>query len=276
MNPHALHSASLIAMERSIWHHRSLIKQMTWREVIGRYKGSMFGLVWSFFNPMIMLAVYTFVFSVIFKARWNIGGADDKHSFAIVLFVGLILHGLFAEVINRAPSLISSNVNYVKKVIFPLEILPVVTIGSALFHGLISVLVLLCGFVILNGYIQWTVLLLPVVIFPFLLMTLGFAWVIASLGVYLRDLGQFVGQLTTVMMFLAPVLYPISILPERFHVFLMLNPLTFIIEMARDILLFGHLPNWGGLAIYTTVSVLVAWLGYFWFQKTRRGFSDVL
>lgn len=274
MNPHKAYSTSPLALLSKLWNQRYLIAQMARREVVVRYKGSLVGLGWSFFNPVLMLAVYTFVFSVVFKARWGIG--DDNTSFAIVLFVGLIVHGLFSEVINRAPGLIGSNVNYVKKVIFPLEILPVVTMGAALFHAFISVLVLLCGFVVLNGYIHWTAILLPVVISPFLLMTLGFAWMIASMGVYLRDVGQFVGQVTTVMLFLSPVLYPISMLPERFHVFLMINPLTFVIEQARIILLLGHLPDWRGLAIYTMVSALVAWLGYFWFQKTRRGFGDVL
>lgn len=276
MNPHASHSTLPSAMFRSIWHNRRLIQQMIVREVAGRYKGSLIGLGWSFFNPMLMLAVYTFVFSVVFKARWRIGGDDNNTHFAIVLFVGMIVHGLFSEVVNRAPSMISSNVNYVKKVIFPLEILPVVTLGAALFHSLISIGVLQCGFLALNGYLHLTVVLLPIIILPFLLVTLGAAWLLASLGVYLRDIGQFIGLVTTVMLFLAPVFYPMSALPEKYHLVMMLNPLTFIIEQSREILLLGHLPDWIGLAIYTLVSVLVAWFGYFWFQRTRRGFGDVL
>ena len=276
MNPHVSHPSRPSAMFRSIWHHRRLIQQMVVREVVGRYKGSLIGLGWSFFNPILMLTVYTFVFSVVFKARWNIGDDGNNMNFAIVLFIGLIVHGLFAEVANRAPSVISSNVNYVKKVIFPLEILPVVTLGSALFHSFVSIGVLLCGFLILSGYLHLTAILMPIIIFPFLLVTLGFAWFLASLGVYLRDVGQIIGMVTTVMLFLTPVFYPISALPDKFHIVMMLNPLTFIIEQSRGILLLGNLPDWTGLMIYTLVSILVAWSGYFWFQRTRRGFSDVL
>ena len=145
---------------------------MTKREVVGRYKGSILGLGWSFFNPILMLAVYTFVFSVVFKARWGIGGGETKVEFALVLFVGLIAHGLLAEVLNRAPGLILSNVNYVKKVVFPLEILPIVTLGAALFHGLVSISALLAAFFLLNGYLHWTVILIPLVLLPLIILIL--------------------------------------------------------------------------------------------------------
>lgn len=276
MNPHASHSIRLSAMLVSILQHWPLIRQMVVREVVGRYKGTIIGIGWSAFTPIFMLTVYTFVFSTVFKARWGVGDDNNNVNFAVVLFVGLIVHGLFAEVINRAPSLIASNVSYVKKVIFPLEILPIIAVGGALFQSFTSVLVLLCGILFLNGHIHLTALLLPVVIFPFLLMTLGISWVVASLGVYLRDLSHIIGMVTTVMLFLAPVFYPISALPETFRFVIMLNPLTFIIEQLREVLLLGNLPDWGGLAVYTLVSTLVAWFGYAWFQKTRRGFSDVL
>ena len=276
MNPNAAHPTSAIAMIRSIWIHRKLTIQLIKREISARYRGSFLGLAWSFLNPLLMLSIYTFVFSIIFKVRWNIEDSDNTTHFAIVLFVGLIIHTLFTEVISRAPSLISSNVNYVKKVIFPLEILPIVTLGMALFHSIISFGVLLCGFLFLSGYFHLTAILLPIIIFPLLLITLGIAWFLTSLGVYLRDIGQFIGLVSSVMLFMSPIFYPISALPEKFHLAIMLNPLTFIIEQSREILLLGHLPNWTGLAIYTLTSVLVAWFGYFWFQKTRRGFSDVL
>lgn len=138
VNPHAPQPTSLLALSKSLWRNRQLIVQMTKREVVSRYKGSALGLAWSFFNPVFMLIVYTFVFSVIFKMRWGVGGEESKAQFAVVLFVGMIVHGLFAEVLNRAPGLILSNVNYVKKVVFPLEILPVISMGAALFHGLIT------------------------------------------------------------------------------------------------------------------------------------------
>ena len=275
-NPHAVQSASLIALIKSLWSNRHLIVQMTRREVVGRYKGSVLGLVWSFLTPILMLAVYTFVFSVVFKARWGIDTDESKTQFALILFVGLIVHGLFAEVLNRAPSLILSNVNYVKKVIFPLETLPVIAMGAALFHTFISMTVLLIAFVIFNGYLHWTMIFTPLVLLPLVILTLGLAWMLASLGVFLRDVGQTVGIITTVMLFLAPVFYPITALPEEMRPWLMANPLTFIIEEARAVLILGRMPDWSGLGAYTLVATSVSWIGFFWFQKTRKGFADVL
>ena len=276
INPHAAQPTSLVALGKSLWRNRQLIVQMTQREVVGRYKGSAFGLAWSFFNPVFMLTVYTFVFSVIFKSRWGVGGEESKTQFAVVLFVGMIVHGLFAEVLNRAPSLILSNVNYVKKVVFPLEILPVITMGAALFHSLISLGVLLAAFALFNGYLHWTAIFTPLVLLPLVILTTGLAWMLASLGVFLRDVGQTIGIITMVMMFLAPVFYPVTALPEEFRPWLMANPLTFIIEQARKVLIWGHVPNWAGLGLYTLVATVVAWAGYAWFQKTRKGFADVL
>lgn len=277
MNPHAVHSTSLKALAISLWANRRLIVQMTRREVVGRYRGSVLGLTWSFFNPVFMLTVYTFVFSEIFKSRWTgTGGNESKTQFALVLFVGMIVQTLFAEVLNRAPSLILTNVNYVKKVIFPIEILPVISMATALFHGLVSLLVLLAAFLIFNGYISWTVIFVPLVLFPFVILIIGFGWILSSLGVFLRDVGQTIGIITTILMFLSPVFYPIASVPEQFRPIIMGNPLTFIIEQSRDVLIWGHSPNWLGLFIYFLVSIAVAWFGYAWFQKTRKGFADVL
>jgi lipopolysaccharide transport system permease protein len=276
INPHAPLPTSLLSLVQSLWRNRQLITQMMQREVVGRYKGSTFGLAWSFFNPVLMLAVYTFVFSVVFKSRWGIGEPESKTQFAVVLFVGMIVHGLFAEVLNRAPSLVLANVNYVKKVIFPLEILPVVNMGAALFHSVISLIVLLMAFAIFNGYLHFTVILTPLILLPLVIFTLGLAWMLASLGVFLRDVGQTINIVTTVMMFLSPVFYPVTSLPEEFRPWLMANPLTFIIEQAREVLIWGHSPNWIGLSIYTLFASVVAWAGYAWFQKTRKGFADVI
>lgn len=276
-NPHAAQPTSVLALAKSMLRNRQLILQMTKREVVGRYKGSAFGLAWSFFNPVFMLIVYTFVFSEIFKARWGGEGADDsKTQFAVVLFVGMIVQGLFSEVLNRSPSLILSNVNYVKKVVFPLEILPVIAMGAALFHSLVSLFVLLTAFALFNGYLQWTAVFIPLVLMPLVILTMGFAWMLASIGVFLRDVGQTIGIITTVLMFLAPVFYPITAVPERFRPFIMANPITFIIEQGREVLIWGHLPNWMGLGTYTLVASVVAWLGFALFQKTRKGFADVL
>ena len=277
INPHAAQPTSLLALGRSLWQNRSLIAQMSKREVVGRYKGSILGLAWSFFNPVFMLAVYTFVFSEIFKSRWGgVGLEESKTQFAIVLFVGMIVLGLFSEVVNRAPTLVLANVNYVKKVVFPLEILPLIVMGAALFHAMISLAVLLSAFFLLNGYLHWTALLLPLVLLPLLILIMGLAWILASLGVFLRDVGQFVTILTTVLTFLSPIFYPVSAVPEAARVFIMANPLTFIIEQSREVLLWGHLPDWSGLGLYTLVALVFAWAGFVWFQKTRKGFADVL
>ncbi|KAI3598612.1 O-antigen export system permease protein RfbD [Cupriavidus necator H850] len=276
MNPHADKPISLASLVESMWSNRQLIVQMTKRDVIGRYKGSVMGVMWSFFNPLFLLAIYTFVFSVVFKARWGGALPESKTQFAILLFVGMIVHTLFAETLNRAPGLILNNVSYVKKIVFPLEILPVTAIGAALFHAIVSLLVLLVFFVALNGYLQWTVVFLPIVLLPLVILTLGAAWGLASLGVFLRDVAQPIGLVMTVLLFASPVFYPITALPEVVRPWLMLNPLTLIIEQARAVLVFGVMPDWTALAAYTIVATLVAWIGYAWFQKTRKGFANVL
>lgn len=276
IDPHANPPTSLPSLVRSLWRHRELISQMTRREVAGRYRGSIMGLAWSLFNPILMLVVYTFVFSVVFKARWGTGGEESQSGFAIVLFVGMIVYGLFAEMANRAPGLILSNVNYVKKVVFPLEILPVVGLGAALFHAIISLVVLLVAILLINGNLAWTFIFFPLILTPLLLATLGASWFLASLGVFVRDAGQTIGIFTTVLMFFSPVFYPISALPEKFQIWLMLNPLTFVIEQSRAVMIFGKQPDWAGLGIYAGASLVVAWAGYWWFQKTRKGFADVL
>lgn len=259
----------------ALWQNRGLIRQMIKRDVIGRYRGSMLGMVWSFFNPVFMLAVYTFVFSVVFQARWG-GGTGDKSEFAILIFSGMIVHGLFAECVSRAPGLILANVNYVKKVVFPLQILPVVALGAALFHTLISFGVLLLFYLLTQAHLNWTIVYLPLVILPYLLLILGISWFLAATGVFLRDVGQTTGILVTVLMFLGPVFYPVTALPEEYRPLLFLNPLTFIIEQTREVLVWNRAPDWSGLGLYLLAGAFVAWAGLFWFQKTRKGFADVL
>lgn len=274
-NPHAAQPTSLLAAVHSLWKHRQLIRKMTKREVVGRYKGSFLGLGWSFLNPLLMLCVYTFVFSVVFKARWGMT-EESKAMFALVLFVGMIVHSLFAEILNRAPGLIIGNVNYVKKVVFPLEILPIVTAGAALFHAFVSLSVWLLAYVILIDVPHWQAVLFPVVLLPLFMLALGLAWFLASLGAFLRDVGQTIAIITTVLMFLAPVFFPVKSLPEEFQPLIMANPLTFIIEQAREVLIWGRLPNFQGLLRYMLAALVVLWAGFAWFQKTRKGFSDVL
>lgn len=262
-------------MAQSLWRHRQLILQMTKREVVGRYKGSVMGLLWSFLNPLFMLVVYTFVFSVVFKAKWG-AGDESRTQFAVVLFAGMIVHALFADILNRAPGLILANTNYVKKVVFPLETLVAIAAGAALFHALASLSVLLIAFLIFNGYLHWTAVFLPFVFLPLLLLAMGCGWILASIGVFARDVGQVVTVLTTVLLFLSPVFFPVSSLPPLLRPWIMLNPLTFIIEQTRGVLVWGQPPDWMGLAIYLVCASAFAWLGYAWFQKTRKGFADVL
>jgi lipopolysaccharide transport system permease protein len=270
------HPVSPRAIVASFWNHRHLIWQMTKRDVAGRYRGSIMGLAWSFFNPVLMLIVYTFVFAVVFKARWGVGVHEGKAEFAIILFVGLIVHGLFAECINRAPGLILSNANYVKKVVFPLEVLPWVTLGSAFFHAAMSFAVLLLFMVVMNFPLTWTAVFTPFVLLPFLFLVMGFSWFLAATGVFLRDIGQVIGIVTTVLMFLAPIFYPRTAVPEAYRHLLQLNPLTFIVEQGRDVLIWGKMPDWSGLVVYSIACLLIAWSGFFWFQTTRRGFADVI
>lgn len=267
--------ASPKEMVASIWRNWELITTLVNREVLGRYRGSVMGVLWSFFNPVFMLTIYTFVFSVVFKARWN-EGSDSKTEFALVLFAGLIIFNLVSECINKSPVLILANVNYVKKVIFPLEILPVISLGAALFHTLISLVVWLLAYSIFFGIPHLTVLLAPLVIFPLLFFILGVSWILAALGVYVRDISQFVGMAMTVLMFLSPIFYPITAIPEKYRFFIELNPISPAIEQIREVLFFGVIPDIRAWLIYFSASLIVAFLGFIWFQKTRKGFADVL
>jgi lipopolysaccharide transport system permease protein len=276
MNPHQAHPATPIALFRSFWRNRQLIWQMTQREIAARYRGSLIGLAWSFVNPLLMLLVYTFVFSVVFKARWGTGGNESKADFAIILFTGMIVFGLFAEIVNRAPGQIIANANYVKKVVFPLEILSWVSLGSVLFHSLISLAVLLVAQLIINLSLPWTVVLFPLVLLPLIFASLGAAWFLAALGVYVRDIGQITTVFTTVLMFVSAVFYPLSALPETYQAWLRLNPLVLIITESRKVLVFGSLPDWFWLGIALLMGLAIAFAGFWWFQKTRKGFADVL
>lgn len=276
INPNHEEPATLNTFFASLIKNRQLIYQMSKREVIGRYKGSIMGLTWSLFNPVLMLTIYTFVFSVVFKAKWGSIGGESNTQFALILFVGMIVFGLFSEAINRAPSLILGNVNYVKKVVFPLEILPIISLGASLFHALISMFVLIVASTFFNGQLHWTIIFLPLIITPLLMFALGLSWILASLGVYLRDVGQIIGTLTSILMFLSPVFYPIEALPVKFQSWMIFNPLSFVIEESRNVVILGVMPDWRGLFSYALFALVFMQIGYFWFQKTRKGFSDVL
>jgi lipopolysaccharide transport system permease protein len=265
-----------VAVFTSYWRHRFLVLQMTRRDISGRYRGSLLGLVWSFVTPLVMLSVYTFLFGVVFKSRWAASPGESRLNFALLLFVGLIVHGLFAECLNRAPSLVLQHVNLVKRVVFPLEILPWMTLLTATFHAAVSLCIWLLFAAFSDLGVSPQAALLPLVFLPLLLLTLGCSWFLASIGVYLRDVGQTVGIFTTVVLFLSPVFYPISAVPPSLQFVIRLNPLTFIIEQARAILTTSAPIDFSGLALATAVSLAVASCGLWWFQRTRKGFADVL
>ncbi|XZG70791.1 ABC transporter permease [Chitinibacteraceae bacterium HSL-7] len=258
----------------SIFGNRGLIFKLARRDVLLRYKGSVFGLFWSFFHPVFMLVVYTLFFGLVFKAKW--AGVEGTKEFALILFAGLLVYNLFSECVGRSPGLILSNANYVKKVIFPIEVLPIVAMLSAFFHFVVSLGVWFFFAVLIVGHVEWTALLSLVVILPFLLVLLGVMWFLAAIGVYLRDVSQVTSLIVMAASFASPIFYPVSILPEWVQSILYVNPLVFIIEQMRVVLFYGKMPDWTGLALYCVFSVVVAFIGLHFFQKLRRGFSDVL
>lgn len=259
-----------------LWNYRDLIRQLTWREVVGRYKGSFIGLGWSFIQPLVMLCVYTFVFSVIFKARWGAEAGEGKAAFALALFIGLITFSVFSEVVNSAPSLVLGNANYVKKVVFPLEILPLVRLLSTLINAVFSLGVLLAGILIINHFIHRTALLLPVVWLPMMMFTLGCGYFLASLGVFIRDIGTVIGVLTTMLFFLTPIFYPINAVPERFRIFCRINPIAIFVEDARRVVLWGQSPDWPWFFFGLILSVAALIFGFVWFMKSKKAFADVI
>jgi lipopolysaccharide transport system permease protein len=261
----------------SLHRNRELIRQLTYQEIVGRYRGSMLGIAWSLANPILMLLIYTFVFSVVFGARWgDLGQHAGRAAFAVVLFAGMAVFNLFAEVVVRAPTLIMANANFVKRVVFPLEVLPVVQLGNALFHFAVSMLAWFVAAWLVLGKVPATALLLPLVLAPLVLGTLGVSWLLASLGVFVRDMAQTIGLLVTALMFLTPIFYPISAIPEGYRKFININPLALVVEQARDVLIASQVPALSGLLVSWCVGVLVLWLGFAWFQKTRKGFADVI
>lgn len=256
--------------------HAPLIWRMARREVLARYRGSFIGLGWSLIQPLMMLCVYTFVFSVVFQSRWGTGGDQSQSAFALTLFISIITYNIFSELINMAPGIILNNVSYVKRVVFPLEILPVVTLVSVLINTLFSLLAWLCGMMVLGNGIPWTALLIPVVWLPLVLFSLGCAYFLSSLGVFIRDIGATVSIITTVFLFMSPIFYPLSSIPEQFHFLCRFNPFALFVEDARRVALWGRLPDWTAYGVGLAVSLIVFTLGYAWFVKSKRAFADVM
>ena len=261
---------------QSLVANRSLVYQLTRRSIAGRYRGSVAGIAWSFVIPILMLTVYTLVFGYIFNMRFNREEEGGNLDFAVFLFAGIVVHGFLAECLNRSPNLIVGNAQYVKKIVFPIECLTWIAVFTALFQTAISLVILNIFILIVEGTLQWTSLLAPVVLLPLLILATGVVWLIGALSVYVRDFAQLMGVLATLMLFLSPVFYPLSIVPQPLRSILYLNPISFIIEQIRRTVIEGQLPDWTGLGIYTLVALGIAWLGFKLFSRMRRGFADVL
>jgi lipopolysaccharide transport system permease protein len=260
----------------SAWmRHRSLTLELTRRDILGRYRGANFGLLWSLISPFLMLAVYTLAFGFILKARWP-GTSGNTADFAMLLFLGLLTHGFYAECLVRSPSLITGNANLVKKIVFPLDVLPWTVVLSALFHTFTTALIFVVVNFVLRGEIQPEIILLPLVMAPLALVALGTVWLLSSLSVFLRDINQVTGVLATALLFLSSAIVPVETLPEGYQRVFEMNPLTFIIDQVREVAFWGRLPDWSGLGAYACAALIFAYAGFAVFQKTRRGFADVV
>jgi len=253
----------------------ALVLSMARRDIIGRYKGSVLGLFWSLFNPLFMLAVYTFAFGFIFKAKWP-GLADNPYSFALTLFPALLVFNFITECATRAPGLIVGNPSYVKKVVFPLEILPLVVAVSSLFHFFVGFIVWCLISLGVTGSLHLSLVLIPFILLPLVIFSLGLSWILASLGVYLRDIQQVIGVLMSALIFLSPVFYSIETVPEQFRSILLANPITHFVNMTRSIMVFGDVPSFGYWFMSLVGSIAFALFGAWWFATTRKGFADVL
>lgn len=255
--------------------HRSLTFELAKRDVLGRYRGASFGLLWSLISPFLLLCIYTFAFGTVMGGRWPQIESGDTH-FSIILFAGLIVHGLFAECLNRSPVLITGNPNFVKRVIFPVDILPWPMLLSALFHMFMNVAVFLVLRLVMDGEFTWTIVLFPLVVLPLAVLALGVSWFLAAAGVYFRDIAQITGVLSMGLLFLSSAMMPVESVPDSYRWVFIANPLTFIIDQARNVMLWGRMPDWQGLGLYLLVAIAVMYLGRAWFMATRRGFADVL
>jgi lipopolysaccharide transport system permease protein len=255
--------------------HLPLLLALTRREVAARFKGSFFGLFWALLLPLTMLAIYGFVFGVVMDAR-GVAESGPRGEFALYLFAGLLLHGLLAEVLNRSPHLLLHQVNFVKKVVFPVEILPLVLVLSALFQFLVGYAVLLVGVLFIHGALPLTVLWMPLVLLPFCLVLAGASWLLSAIGAYFRDIGHLMGVATTLLLFLSTVFYPATRLPLAFRPLIYLNPLSLAADELRAVSITGAAPGWQALLLYGAAALLIACAGFCVFGRLRKGFADVL
>lgn len=253
----------------------SLFSMMVKRDIAARYKGSWLGLFWSAINPLLLMIVYGFVFGVIFQARWPTQG-DAEVSFIVLLFCGLIVHMMFADVLGRSASVVRDNANYVKKVVFPLTIFGGIVSVSALFHFLVSFVVLLLVSGFMGGHLTWHVIFLPVLLLQYLLLCTGVAWLVSVLGVFFKDLTHIIGFISTVFLFTCPIFFPTNYVPEKFQIVLAINPLTYYVEAVRGIVAFHTLPSLEAFTLSSLVALITFMLSLWFFRKTKSSFADVV
>jgi len=258
------------------WRHRTLIQQLVHRDIVSRYKGSVLGILWSAANPLLTMLGFLFVFGFVFRARVEQRGLEGNLGYVLFLFFGLAVFWMAADVIGRAPGLVIANPSYVKRVVFPLEILPIVSLASALFQFAINLSLVAVLYMLLIGPISWTVVYLPLILLPLTLFLLGVTWIFASLGVFFRDLGQMIGPLNNILLMMSPTIYPLSQVPEPYRTFLYLNPLTFVIESGRQAMFSGQSPDLLICFYMFVMSWVIAVIGFVWFSKTKRTFADVI
>ena len=265
-----------LVLMRRLSSHRFLLRQLVRKSVVTTYQGSLIGVAWIVVRPLLTLAIYGFCFGVVFQGRFFRQTGGSSLEFAMVLFVGLTIFSLLSEMLAAAPSLVAGNANFVKRVVFPLDLLVPAQLGSALVQMTMSAAVFLAVRVFLDPPLGWAALSVPILMLPYVMLTLGLAWFLASLGVFVRDLQQVVPLAITALMFLSPLFFPVSAVPPFLRPVIYLNPLTFVLESARNALFRNEWPDPAGLLVYVVVAAFVMWLGWAWFEKTRKGFADVL
>lgn len=260
----------------SLWGQRSLIYHLTKRDFKQRYIGSLLGFLWVLITPLVLLAIYTFVFNVVMNAKWGIGADDSPAGFALSLFVGLVLYGIFSDSVNAAPSLVLDNSGYVTNHVFPIEILPVVAVGSALLRSAAGMVILILGVLWVNGALSWTIILLVLPITAFVLFSLGMVWLLSAIGVFIRDTSHTVSLLVHMIFFLTPIVYPVSLVPQPFRAILYANPFTHLVEAARAAAIGGVMPDWLWLSVGMLLGLLVFHAGYVFFTKSKVVFPDII
>lgn len=261
-----------LRISADVWQHRYLLGQLIKRDVLLRYRGAIFGVLWIFLSPLAMLVVFAFIFGHIFQARWP--QQDSGIPFWLLLYSGLTAFNIFAEAVSRAPTSVRGHPNFVKKIIFPVSILPVVPLGAALVHGGFNFLILFVALAWI-GHLHAGILLFPLLLAPLLLLALGLSWFLAAWGVFIRDMTQIVPMFVQMLMFLSPVFYPVSAVPDMLRPFYQYNPLGTVIEVCRATVA-GQPVEWGAWGVALVGCLLAAVLGYAFFQHSRDEFADAL